>query len=251
MKKARIIRTFPMMCVLLLCLAVFAPSQSTAQSCRQALVLALDVSGSVNADEYQQQISGLAAALNDPDVRDLILSGVEAPVMLAVYEWSSRNHQYVIQPWVRLDSAAALDGVVLRIRSHQPVRAGLKTALGTSLTFAAGMLDQQSQCWQLTIDVSGDGRNNIGATPQQAYALAGFARITVNALVVGDPIGSAVPGGGQNSAELREYFEGDVIRGPNSFALVANGYADYAGAMRAKLIRELTLPMLGQLEPLR
>lgn len=252
MSVTRIIRVRPMMRVFLLCISILwatlqAVGAAHAQSCRQALVLALDVSGSVNATEYQQQVNGLAAALNDPDVRDLILAGVDAPVTLAVYEWSSRNHQYVIQPWIRLDGPAALDAAIARIRAHQPVRAGLKTALGTSLTFAAGMLDQQSNCWQRTIDVSGDGRNNIGPTPAQAYALDGFAEVTVNALVVGDPIGSAVAGGGQDSEDLRQYFEDHVIRGPQAFALIANGYADYAGAMRAKLIRELTLPMLGQL----
>ena len=246
MKLTRIIRVRPMMRVFLFMIGLCTASIGHAQSCRQALVLALDVSGSVSGTEYQQQVDGLSAALNDPDVRSLILAGSNAPVMLAVYEWSSRNHQYVIQPWVRLDTEAALNSVIARITAHRPVRAGLKTALGTSMTFAAGLLDQQSDCWQLTIDVSGDGPNNIGPTPQQAYGLAGFERITINALVVGDPIGSDVPGGGQNTDDLRRYFEDEVIRGPQSFALVAFGYADYAGAMRAKLIRELALPVLGQ-----
>lgn len=236
---------------LLLCLCLLIGSAAHAQTCRQALVLALDVSGSVNATEYQQQVDGLAGALNAPDVRELILAGIDAPVMLAVYEWSSRNHQYVIQPWIRLDSAAALDSTIARIQAHQPVRAGLKTALGTSLTFAAGMLDQQAHCWQLTIDASGDGRNNIGPTPQQAFALDGFARVTVNALVVGDPIGTTLEGDGLSAQVLRQYFEDEVIRGPQSFAMIANGYGDYADAMRRKLTRELTLPMLGLLAPQR
>ena len=249
MNKTRIIRKLRMVRVLLLWIALFAGTTVHAQSCRQALVLALDVSGSVNAQEYRQQVDGLATALDDPDVRDLILIGADAPVMLAIYEWSSRNHQYVIQPWVRIENAATLDDVIARLQAHQPVRAGLKNALGTSLSFAAGLLSQQDHCWQLTIDVSGDGPNNIGSTPQQVYELGGFDRISVNALVIGDVIGSAVSGGGRESEELRQYFEDFVIRGPQAFALVANGYGDYAGAMRAKLIRELTIPMLGQLDP--
>jgi hypothetical protein len=222
-------------------------SAAQAQSCRQALLLALDVSGSVNATEYRQQTDGLAVALNAPDVRELILAGTDAPVMLAIYEWSSRNHQFVIQPWVALDSPAALDAVIENMRVHRPIRAGLKTALGTSLTFGAGMLDQQAHCWELTIDVSGDGRNNIGPTPSQAYALAGFERVTVNALVVGHPIGFVPEARDMAAQDLRAYFEAAVIRGPNAFAMVANGYGDYADAMRRKLIRELSQPMLGLL----
>ncbi|MCF2869893.1 DUF1194 domain-containing protein [Octadecabacter sp. G9-8] len=247
MDRTRVIQGFRMMRVLLLLGAICCGTSVAAQSCRQALVLALDVSGSVNQTEYRQQTDGLAAALDAPDVRDLILSGIEAPVVLAVYEWSSRNHQYVIQPWIRLDSAVALDAAIARIRGHRPVRAGLKTALGTSLTFAAGMLDQQSQCWELTIDVSGDGRNNIGPTARQAYSLGGFERVTVNALVVGDPLGGTIDSNGLSGELLRSYFEDEVIRGPQAFVMVANGYGDYADAMRLKLIRELTLPMLGQL----
>ena len=246
MTLARIIRVKRVVRVLLF-MAGFHAGSVQAQSCRQALLLALDVSGSVNAAEYRQQTDGLAAALNAPDVRALILASSDAPVSLAIYEWSSRNHQFVIQPWVALDSPEALDGVIENMRTHRPVRAGLKTALGTSLTFGAGMLDQQSHCWELTIDVSGDGRNNIGPTPAQAYALDGFERVTVNALVVGDPIGF-VPESGEMAAEdLRAYFEASIIRGPQAFAMVARGYGDYADAMRRKLIRELSQPMLGQL----
>lgn len=233
---------------ILLFLATFLMvSPANAQSCRQALVLALDVSGSVNGIEYSQQVTGLANALNSEDVRKLILSGAQAPVSLAVFEWSSRNHQYVIQPWISLDSPAALNDAIARIRAHRPVRAGLKTALGTALTFGAGMLDQRAYCWQLTIDVSGDGRNNIGPNPTQAYALDGFERISVNALVVGDPIGGTIEDNGLSAQVLRQYFEDDVIRGPDAFAIIANGYADYADAMRRKLMRELSLPMFGEM----
>lgn len=217
-----------------------------AQQCSHALVLALDVSGSVNPTEYAQQIDGLAAALNDPDIRALILSQADAPVSLAVFEWSSRNHQYVIQPWVRLNNAAALDGAILRIRSHRKVRAGLKTALGTALTYAAALLDLQAGCWRHTIDVSGDGTNNIGATPQMAYRLPNFDRVTVNALVVGDPRNGSAEGSGLTPEALQAYFEAEVLHGDNAFSMIANGYSDYARAMKRKLEKELALPIFGE-----
>lgn len=226
--------------LVLLVLSQAAP----AQSCRLALVLALDVSGSVDPVEYAQQVNGLAAALDHPDVRAQILNGAGAPVSLAVFEWSSRNHQYIIQPWITLGSAAALDSAISRIRSHRKVRAGLKTALGTALSFGATLMREKSQCWAKTIDVSGDGKNNIGLSPAQIYWGGAFDQITVNALVIG--------GGADtqdvSKLELLRYFETEVIHGATSFAMIANGYDDYADAMRRKLIRELQFPMLGAVD---
>ena len=228
-------------------LALTAP-WAAAQSCRLALVLALDVSGSVNDVEYAQQVNGLAYALDDPEVRRLILSGGGAHVALAAFEWSSQNHQYPILPWTTLDSPAAIDRAVSRIASHGRIRAGLRTAMGTSLAHAAGLLAQKPECWQMTIDVSGDGKNNIGPEPRTIYAGRGFARVIVNALVVidptGDEVGTAI-GIGPNRDTLLRYFETEVIHGPGAFAMVAEGYADYARAMRLKLLRELAVPVFG------
>ncbi|MEP4194855.1 MAG: DUF1194 domain-containing protein [Aliishimia sp.] len=217
-----------------------------AESCRLALVLALDVSGSVDPIEYAQQVNGLADALNDPDVRAQILDGAGVHVSLAVFEWSSRNHQYVIQPWTQLTSDAALDDAILRIRRHRKVRAGLKTALGTALNFGANLLDRQTQCWERTIDVSGDGKNNIGLTPAQLYQSSAFDQITVNALVIGGAIENADDIAAK--AGLLHYYETEVIHGTSSFAMIALGYQDYAAAMRRKLIRELEAPVLGASE---
>lgn len=246
MRLARVIRFGLVARVFLVftCAALAEPAQ--AQQCRLALILALDVSGSVNQAEYSQQINGLATALNDPDVRSLILYSVDAPISLAVFEWSSRNHQYLVQPWISLDGAEALDRAIDRIRAHRKVRAGLKTAMGTALGFGAAMLEQKQLCWNHIIDISGDGANNIGVTPQEIYRSTVFDRITVNALVVGDPSNSASEGTSLTPEALRDYFQAKVIHGQNAFAMIAYGYSDYARAMQRKLMRELSLPVLGK-----
>lgn len=228
----------------LFCLVTAGP----AWSCRQALVLALDVSGSVDGVEYQEQVTGLAFALGHPEIRQIILADVANPVTLSVFEWSSQNHQYVILPWTRLDSTTALDVAIARIEQHRKVRAGLKTALGTALAFAHSMLTQQPACWDHTIDVSADGYNNVGPTPQQIYS-SGLGRATVNALVVGKPDENSVEGPGIASDDLLKYFESEVIRGPGAFALYAQGYADYAQAMKKKLEKELKPPVIGLVAP--
>ncbi|WP_108815493.1 DUF1194 domain-containing protein [Loktanella sp. Alg231-35] len=246
MKMPCVIR-FRLVTQVLLAIFCLLVSPAQAQQCRLALVLALDVSGSVNEAEYNQQITGLVAALSDPDVRSLILFSTDAPVSLAIYEWSSRNHQYVIQPWISLDGPGALDRAITRIRSHQKVRAGLRTAMGTALEFGAAMLAQQSHCWQHTIDVSGDGKNNIGVTPQELYRAPVFAGITVNALVVGNPNNTSSEGTSLTPQSLKDYYETEVIHGPEAFAMIAYGYGDYARAMRRKLLRELSFPVLGRM----
>ena len=227
-------------------LLVFALGQTAeALPCRLALVLALDVSGSVDPVEYAQQVTGLAAALDHPEVRSLILDESDATVSIAVFEWSSRNHQYIIQPWISLDTSKALDGVITRVGSHRKVRAGLKTALGTALSFGAALLNEQSHCWAKTIDVSGDGENNIGLVPGHIYQTGAFDQITVNALIIG---GSAEPSGdaaNDHQLGLLTYYQDEVIHGTASFAMIARGYDDYADAMRRKLIRELQSQVLG------
>lgn len=243
---------FPVLALALALAASPARAAADPPPCRIALVLALDVSGSVNDAEYDQQLGGLAHALSSPPVRALILSGTGAEVHLAAFEWSSRNHQFLVQPWTVLDSHAAIDRAVARIAGYRRQRAGLKTALGTALAFGGRLLDERGHCWQRTIDVSGDGRNNIGPTPAQVHAAPGFAAITVNALVVGDPApeGRKARGAGtaaERRAGLRRYFETEVIHGPGAFALIAHGYGDFARAMQAKLLRELALPVLGEL----
>lgn len=238
---------YPAMRVLLAIVMVFAAVRpAVSEPCRQALVLALDVSGSVNEEEFRQQVSGVAAALDAPDVRALLLEAGLPPVSLAVFEWSSQNHQYLVLPWVTVVDDASLDAAIARIRGHKKVRAGLKTALGTALGFASTLLANKAECWRRTIDVSGDGKNNIGASPSEIYGLPGFAGVTVNALVVVDPSsrGQGARAVGVTPEDLARYFDAEVIRGQAAFTIIANGYEDYARAMRLKLMRELSVPVV-------
>ncbi len=238
-----------MIAILLIAAAALSPKLAHSESCRLALVLALDVSGSVNEVEYAQQLNGVADALDSSPVRALLLNG--AAVELAVFEWSSQNHQFLLQPWIILDSHAAIDRAVVNIGSYQKKRAGLKTALSTAMLFASELLENKVYCWERKIDVSGDGKNNIGPRLETVYDLARFADITVNALVVGDPSPSqgAKTSVGLTKNALHLYYEQEVINGPDAFAMIAFGYEDYARAMQRKLMRELQVPVLGAVNP--
>ncbi|MEX0312265.1 MAG: DUF1194 domain-containing protein [Tateyamaria sp.] len=212
---------------------------SPAAACRLALLLALDVSSSVDAAEDQLQRGGLVSALTAPEVRAAFFAS-DDPVALAVYEWSGRYNQEIILDWTVIDGPAALlnaaETVAGSVRSHNE----FPTAMGYALGFGAELLERAPQCLYRTIDMAGDGQNNEGFGPQLAYREFAFDGVTVNGLVV-------------NAAEftsetmLIEFYETEVLRGPGAFLEVAQGFEDYERAMRRKLERELTPPVIGSL----
>ncbi|KNG95444.1 DUF1194 domain-containing protein [Pseudaestuariivita atlantica] len=234
----------------LLLVFLLSIASSVQANCRHALVLALDVSGSVNDAEYALQVDGLADALASDPIRRLLLNGLP-PVKIAVFEWSSQNHQGLIQPWIAVEDDAALERLIARIRAHRKQRVGLKTAIGRALEFSAALMAEVPECWQQTVDISGDGKNNIGPVPRDITAFAAFDRITVNALIVTAP--PATPRDATKAAakarELRRYYEREVIHGPAAFTIEAEGYEDYARAMELKLARELRVPVFGAARP--
>lgn len=215
--------------------------------CRQALALALDVSGSVDAREYRLQMGGVAAALDDARVRDKLMAMPQAPVRLMVYEWSGPADQAIIIPWTTIDSEATLDGVIATLQATERRDASPGTALGVAMTEGAGHLRQQAECWKRTLDISGDGKSNLGPRPREVKERVAASGITVNALV----IGIDNPGMGDirqsDIGELSSYFHAEVIVGPEAFVQTALGFADYARAMTEKLIRELDGLVLSRL----
>ncbi len=219
------------------------PGAAVAAPCRQALALGLDVSGSVDADEYRMQLDGLAAALTQRDVARALVEGAAAPVHLLVYEWSGPRDQRIVAGWTPITDATALAGFAATLRATTRVPAAPSTALGIALATGADLLAGQSACWRQTLDISGDGPSNAGPRPQD-MALAGLDGVTVNALVIGadETQSRAAPG------HLIDYFEAYVIRGPGAFVEHAEGFADYERAMVRKLLRELEGLVLGAAE---
>jgi hypothetical protein len=208
-------------------------------ACRQALALGLDVSGSVDAREYRLQMGGLATALSAPRVRDKLLVMPDAPVRIMVYEWSGPGDQAIVVPWTEIDSIASLNTIVATLEQTTRRDASPGTALGVAMSEGARYLAAQSECWKRTLDISGDGKSNLGPRPRDVKARMAASGITINALVIGvdDPrmgdIRQAEIG------ELSSYFRAEVIVGPDAFVQTAIGFADYARAMEEKLVREL------------
>jgi hypothetical protein len=207
-----------------------------ASTCRVALTLAIDVSSSVDAEEYRLQIEGIAGALRDPQVRQAILQPGTS-VALQVFEWSGETQHLVIQDWATIADAGDLDRFADALAAHTRPFLGGQTALGRAIDFAFTQLEHAPACWQQKIDVSGDGQTNEGIRPQDLYWQRSFGDVTVNGLAIES-----------NVAGLFRYSQEFVIRGPDAFVVRASNYADFGRAMREKLIRELGVPQLGMLD---
>lgn len=217
-----------------------APPAASAQDCRLALVLALDVSSSVDAREDRLQRDGLAKALTAPLVRDAFLLPPD-PVALHVFEWSGRNAQVpILAGWQMVETEADLQRIATAVAKSRRSHDELPTAVGAALGHAAVQLREAPDCRARTVDVSGDGINNEGFPPEMAYETFPFEDVTVNALVIA---GAADADGG----ELVDFFRREVLRGEGAFLIEAASYADYSSAMEAKLLRELTAPVVSAL----
>lgn len=203
--------------------------------CRLALALAVDVSRSIDVQDYSIQTEGLARALEDAEVRKAIF-GPEGEVALAIYYWSGKGYQDLVQPWVILESEADLDAAVERVRLTARPDAPLATALGDALSYASDLMYDAPDCGRKVLDVAGDGRNNEGISVARTYEREDFSGITVNALAVGE-----------HEADLLEYFATELIRGPGAFVEFAPEQKDYPRAIHRKLLRELQSPMIGAL----
>ncbi len=219
--------------LVLLCTALSAlPGLAQAQ-CRVALALGLDISSSVNADEYRLQLDGLAYALNDKRVIEAILTPEGTHIAAAVYEWSGYPQQDVVLDWTILDSPRAIRTFAARIRGHRRVYMNFATALGKGVEFGAHMLLRSPVCTRKVLDVSGDGENNVGVGPAYFRERGLFDGITINGLVI---LGA--------TPDPSVYYRRHVIHGPEAFVIVANDFRDYRDAMIDKLLRELNAEMI-------
>jgi len=229
------------LCVFLVCCTA---SQAQA-ACRLALVLALDVSGSVDQREYRLQLDGLANALHDPDVATAIFALPSAPISIAVFEWSSSGYQRLIQDWVALETDADLNALTQRLRSWTREAAPQATGLGAAMQFSQGMLERGPECWKQTLDISADGKNNDWPTPLDLKRKGTLGPFRINGLVIAE----GDDGSDTSAAELSAYFRARVIQGPDAFVEVALGFSDYERAMRRKLLKELQTQPMGLSDP--
>jgi Protein of unknown function (DUF1194) len=214
-----------------LALAAGAPvaAQTAVAAVDLQLVLAVDVSGSVNQVRFELQRDGYVAAFRHPHVLAAIRSGPTGAIAVTVTQWTGPALQFQVVPWTRISDAASAEDFAAAIeRAPRQLFGG-----GTSIS---GAMDHAMSLWRVSpfpaprrvIDVSGDGANNRGRPAAQARDEAVAAGVGINGL----PILALEP-------DLDRYYEQNVIGGPGAFMVVARSYEAFADAVRRKLIIEI------------
>jgi Ca-activated chloride channel homolog len=201
-----------------------------ALACETALLLSIDVSGSIDGGDYRLQTEGLAYALSDPEVVEAL---VRDQVALAVVQWSGTDQQALVLPWQRMLASEAVTRFANQAADLPRAFNGSDTAVGEGLRFAAAQFATVPDCRRKVIDVSGDGQENAGFTDAQARAEAIEAGLMINAIAIEEP-GPAFP--------ITSYYRRWIIS-PDGFVVTARGLQDYAETLRLKLLRELTQPI--------
>ncbi len=208
-----------------------ALAPAAAPACEVALVLAIDVSGSVDASEYRLQMDGLAAALRDPGVGEALEA---AGALLAVTHWSGASRQQVVAGWTEADGPAAIAALAHAVETAPRADRHFSTAIGEALRHAAALLDAAPlRCRRRVIDVSGDGRNNEGRPPGPVRDALVRREIQINGLAIEI-----------ENEGVAAHYRDEVIGGGAAFVMTAKDFEDYPRAIRRKLLRELTAPIV-------
>jgi len=220
--------------------ALFAASPAQTEPVDLLLVLAADVSRSVDSQKFQLQREGYAAALADPRVIDAIQSGRRGRIGVLFLEWSGFGNQKVVIDWTVVDGPKAAQAFGDRLL-ESPRSFADRTSISGGIDAAVAQLARAPfEGQRRTIDVSGDGTNNagrdVGLARDEALALG----ISINGLVIlsetplpWNPEHTNPPGG------LTKYYRDNVIGGPGSFVLEAKDFNSFGEAIVKKMIAEI------------
>jgi hypothetical protein len=204
------------------------------------LVLAADVSRSVDAKKFQLQREGYAAALSDPRVLNAIKSGRNGKIAVCLVEWSGVTSQKIVIDWTLIDGPKAAQQFGDRLLETQRSFAD-RTSISGGIEFALTQFPRAPfDAARRTIDVSGDGTNNSGRDVRQARDEAVKQGVTINGLAIlsdqplpWNPEHTNPPGG------LAKYYRDNVIGGPGAFVMDAKDFNAFGQAIIGKLIAEI------------
>jgi hypothetical protein len=200
------------------------------------LVLAVDVSRSIDPDEARLQREGYRAAVADPAVVRAIRGGMTGAVGIAYVEWAGVAFQRLVLPWTRIAAQADADAWAERL-AEAPRLSLSRTSISGGIDFSLSVLGEAPwDAVRRVIDVSGDGVNNSGPPVEEARDRALAEGVIVNGLPIMNDRG---PYPGWSPVPLDEYFRAHVIGGPGAFVIVAEGFESFGAAVRRKLIREI------------
>jgi Ca-activated chloride channel family protein len=201
----------------------FAPA--IAQACDTALILTIDVSNSVDTEEFRLQTDGLADALLDPEIRETL---VATNTTISVVQWSGQDKQVVSIPWTPVRTALDVQILSQEARSLERAFVLSDTAPAEAIFFSLGLFEAVPHCARKVIDISGDGTPNSGSDVRAARSAAERQGVTINAIAI-ESMGLAIT----------NFYRRAVIT-RDGFVMTARTHRDYPDTIRAKILREIS-----------
>jgi hypothetical protein len=211
-------------------------TQAAATTVDVQLVLAVDISYSMDPDELALQREGYIAALTSPEFLQAIRQGINGRVAVLYFEWAGVEIQHLVVPWRLIDGPESADAFAAEI-ARAPQRRGSRTSISGALAFAMPLFEGGGyKGLRRVIDVSGDGVNNNGPPVTLVRDEVVAKGITINGL----PIMLKRPNRGTMDIEnLDVYYEDCVIGGPGAFVVPIRARDEFKSAIRTKLVQEI------------
>ncbi|MBL6614926.1 MAG: DUF1194 domain-containing protein [Reyranella sp.] len=201
------------------------------------LVLAVDVSRSIDEVEAELQRRGYTEAMTNERVIDAILAGENRRIAVCYTEWAGTHYQQVVIDWTVIDSPAVARGFAEKL-SEAPRQSQSWTAVGAALAHAGQRFENSGfSSRRRVIDISGDGRTNDGPPAELVRDRLVAQGVVINGLPV---MMNRTNFGRPPDLTLDKYYEENVIGGPGSFMIVADNFEHFGRAVRTKLVREIS-----------
>ncbi|MGH2340259.1 DUF1194 domain-containing protein [Segnochrobactraceae bacterium EtOH-i3] len=226
------------------------PSLAADQEVDVELVLAVDISQSMDEDEQDVQRRGYVSAIVSEEVGQAIQEGLIGRIAVTYVEWGGSDDQRVVAPWHLIDGPAAARAFAEEIRAA-PLRTVQRTSISSALAFSSGLFEANGFAGQRrVIDMSGDGPNNQGTHVRLARDMTIARGITINGL----PLMLKGPNDWYAVPDLDLYYQDCVIGGPGAFLIPVRSLESFAASIRRKLVLEIagrdvvaeTLPASGR-----
>ena len=214
----------------------FVDSRASAIPVDVELVIAVDVSYSMDPDEQALQREGYVLALTSKEFLQALHQGAHGKIAITYFEWAGQSDQKILMPWRVIDGPESADAVAAEI-ARVPIRRASRTSISGALRFAKPLFDDSGyRGLRRVIDVSGDGANNAGPLVELIRDDVLAAGITINGL----PIMLKRPyKGTMDMDNLDEYYEDCVIGGPGAFVIPIREREKFIEATRTKLVLEV------------
>ncbi|MBB4039244.1 hypothetical protein GGR34_000879 [Microvirga flocculans] len=199
-----------------------------------ALILAVDVSSSMESDEQGLQREGFIEAFRSSLVHEAIASGLNGRIAVTYVEWSGVKDQRVLVPWTVIDSPAKATAFANQL-TYQPIRQAGMTSISSMIDYSHKLFDElQDASVRRVIDISGDGPNNDGRSVTAARDEAVAGGVVINGLPI-----MFDRGANTDQEDLDQYYRECVIGGPGSFVLPLHDPEQFAMIIRTKIMREI------------